>query len=518
MTLLADGGVLNEHDAPFGSWVSANGGASIRWKNGYSDTVTIISSTEISYVNNIGDKFSATKFQQQAQQSTFSAPSTPLGQAGESDEDQAAKGLVKYKGQWLPIEQVRQALRQAKDLEQKNSAEQPGATIPDDLRTFLAADRPALPIGSPSNLGVMGCFKGLSFCLQKTVRPGFYFGKVSSVRVGGRYNHDPGWWHQPVILTGINLDGQLTEEHGSLGIPENYVFRAVDVIKGVDADKLGAEDHAIYIFELVYDLNKYQSAIGGAEVHQGQAQRQAQAQQQETITTADWSSIGETRSELERKLGKPARVDVNAGTGLLDHSYLENGFIIVVQYYKNKVSGIGYGASDGTALSNKDIDTLLNANAQGNDWHYRGPVKGQPSWIRSDGDILATLCKKGLLTVLNVKLLEVQVGSQVQTQERSQPKEQAPAPQGGVIKTLVGKYGSFDSAYDAKIANEQRDSGMTDAMAETVMNGGNGDYIGGPNMYMSYKIEREHDDNGNRWWALYRYSAGAPYSPWRKVQ
>jgi len=139
----------------------------------------------------------------------------------------------------------------------KSSTQHPGA-LPEDLRSFLAAGRPSVPVGSPPNIGFLGCFRERSFEINKDgSKYGFYVGKITSCPPGRRYSDGCGWWKEPVVLTGINLEGQPTDGR-TTGIPENFVFRAVEVVKGVPC--YGSKDCTLYVYRLVYDLNQYKDA------------------------------------------------------------------------------------------------------------------------------------------------------------------------------------------------------------------------------------------------------------------
>ena len=378
---------------------------------------------------------------------------------------------------------------------QQSQAAEPHDTLPDDLKAFFAGGRPSVPIGSPPNIGFMGCFKDRSFQIDKDgSKHGFYVGKITSCPAGHRYSDGCGWWKEPVVLTGINLDGQPTDGL-TTGIPDNFVFRAVEVVKGVPC--YGSKDCTLYVYKLAYDLNQYKDDIN----KQVDAKMDIAELSQDAVTSV---IVGKWHRELDQVIiddtfwadGKAHQEgrDLKKGGGWHNEGRwgIDKGVMIVPWW------------NDGWST---EIWKVINA---------------KKCRVTQVGNVLKG---KSQEVTFATKLVSQQPTAERQVQPQEQPRrqpevQQPPASSDGLVgnKTLIGRYGSFDSAWEAKRAQEQRNSGMNDAMAEAVANGGNGIYTGGASPTINYKIEAERDSNGNLYYALYRFSNATPYTPLRRLQ
>ena len=114
--------------------------------------------------------------------------------------------------------------------------------MPNELRKFVDAGKPALPIlpdGAPWTIGSLYCFDGESFELAANKwHEGFYVGRNTSCLVGGHYPQ--GFWSAELILTGFILDDKTIKQFrlhpkDTMSIPRSYVFRVMEVNEVEDA-------------------------------------------------------------------------------------------------------------------------------------------------------------------------------------------------------------------------------------------------------------------------------------------
>ena len=75
--------------------------------------------------------------------------------------------------------------------------------------------------------------------------------------------------------------------------------------------------------------------------------------------------IGETKEQCDERYGEPTSVDGVA------RSYQKGAFTIILYIVDGKCHGISYTKTDGSEISDKELQTLRSVNGAGS-WHERG--------------------------------------------------------------------------------------------------------------------------------------------------
>src|SRR5262249_11634136 len=107
--------------------------------------------------------------------------------------------------------------------------------------------------------------------------------------------------------------------------------------------------------------------------------------------------VGETVKQVEDRYGKPERVLVEKGS-FRKLGYVHRGWLVLVGY----VAGVCKSEFfDGNRrLSDADVQLLLALNlAPGTSWKRLPDLDGDPTWIRSDGKVVALLSEHKFLRV-----------------------------------------------------------------------------------------------------------------------
>ena len=99
--------------------------------------------------------------------------------------------------------------------------------------------------------------------------------------------------------------------------------------------------------------------------------------------------IGETLDQCKARYGEPVTVDGDT------YTFMKNGLLVIVEFYENKVDLIGFRKAEENALSiaadmsDNEIQTILSANGNGNNWRKREVISINKEWEAEDVTMFA---------------------------------------------------------------------------------------------------------------------------------
>lgn len=101
--------------------------------------------------------------------------------------------------------------------------------------------------------------------------------------------------------------------------------------------------------------------------------------------------LGETEAQIEARFGKPVDGDKEPRDGILGKLYVSRGIRVLIFYIDGKSAAEGYNKENLEPLSETEVQTLLEANAQGqNSWAATNQLDFTKKYYkRSDGQASA---------------------------------------------------------------------------------------------------------------------------------
>jgi hypothetical protein len=111
------------------------------------------------------------------------------------------------------------------------------------------------------------------------------------------------------------------------------------------------------------------------------------------------AGVGETVKRVEARYGKPEEVVREIGS-FRALGYRYRGLMVIVGYVAGVCKTESFVRPDHRRLSEADVQPLLGLSmAPGTTWKRLSDFKGDPTWIRSDGKVVALLNEHILLRV-----------------------------------------------------------------------------------------------------------------------